>query len=442
LAAQGLNVPRTPRFFYGWTVVATLLIVNVGIYTTGNFAFGLYIIPMTADLGMSRGLVGWVQTGRLVAGGIASVFIGRLLDRYGSRVLIPIAGTVSGLAVIGLGLIDSTWQFFVLFAIIGLTGLTAPGNLLTSVPVAKWFVRRRGLAIAISATGLTLGGAISPPASQFFIDTWGWRTSWMISGVAAMVLIVPIALLFLRRQPEDMGLLPDGDTAPSSASGSEVRFAEEPVWTAKQALRTPALWRLSFAFMMLGFSMGGFLVNRAPYWTDQGIDPGLVSLSFTADSVTFGIMILLTGVLVQRFPVRYLSAAGLALQGLSLGGMLLWDSTFYLFFSSCVLGVSAGMNIVIQSYIWALYYGRASLGTIRGIVMPASLIGNGLGAPAIGFIYDQTGSYTLAWWLLLAMFFTAALVVLTALPPRHPDEQEAQKNEATIGQSAATESAG
>lgn len=414
-----------PHFFYGWTIVATLFFVNVGLYFTGNFALGLYILPMTADLGISRSVVGWVQTGRLVAGGVSSILIGRLLDRYGPRVMIPIAGTVSGLAVIGLGLIESTWQFFLLFGVIGLTGLTAPGGLLTSVPVAKWFVRRRGLAIAITATGLTVGGAIVPPATQLLIDSWDWRGAWMVSGATAMLLIVPASLIFLRRQPEDMGLLPDGDDAPPAhGSHSEpVQVTAELIWTAGEALHTPALWKLTFAFMMLGFSMGGFLVNRAPYWTEQGLNPDVIAFSFTVEALVFGVMILTAGFLVERLPARYLSAAGLTLQGLSVGGMLLWHSTVYLFISSSALGIAAAMNIVIQSYIWALYYGRASLGTIRGFVMAASLIGTGLGAPAIGYIYDSTGTYTLAWWLLMTMFLIAAVIVTTARPPVHPSHQ-------------------
>ena len=114
-----------------------------------------------------------------------------------------------------LAYITSEWHLVALFALMGLVGLSGPGALVTSVPVLKWFVRRRGTAVAFVGLGIPVGAMIFVPLTQYFIDIWGWRTAWIVLAIIGMGIIVPLALVFVRRRPEDMGLQPDG--LPSNA---------------------------------------------------------------------------------------------------------------------------------------------------------------------------------------------------------------------------------
>jgi sugar phosphate permease len=179
----------------------------------GGLSFGLFIKPMGDDLGLGRAWFGWAQTARQVTSAVSSPTVGQLIDRFGVRVLLPVASAVSALSLVGLAMLTEGWQMVALFGLMGLAGLTGGASLITSVPIAKWFVRQRGRAMAIATLGTPVGGVIFVPLTQVLIDTTGWRTAWLILAVAGAGLLIPLALIFLRRQPEDMGLLPDGATA-------------------------------------------------------------------------------------------------------------------------------------------------------------------------------------------------------------------------------------
>ena len=253
---QRLRGPSQWPFFYGWVIVATLFLVNFGTMATGTLNFGLFVIPMGEDLDMSRGFIGWSQTTRMVAGGISGFFLGRLLDRHGGRLLIVVASITTGACMVGLFFVQNSWQFLGLFTVMGLIGLSAPGGLLTSVPVAKWFVRQRGRALAMATMGLGMGGIAFMPITQILIDGVGWRSAWLILALVSVTLTAPLALIFLRKQPEDMGLLPDGraHVNPKLQRGQP---REEIQWTAAQAMRTRTFWRLILFFGLLGLAAGG-----------------------------------------------------------------------------------------------------------------------------------------------------------------------------------------
>ncbi len=168
-----------PPFYYGWVIVVTLFFVNFAVHATGTLNLGLFVIPMGEAMGISRSTFGWLTTARYLASGFTSLFLGRLLDRFGPRLIIPVAALVTGMGVIGFGLADNVLQLFILFTIVGLAGLSTPGGgILSTVPVAKWFVRRRGVALGLASLGLGVGGIVLLPVTQLFIEVVDWRDAW------------------------------------------------------------------------------------------------------------------------------------------------------------------------------------------------------------------------------------------------------------------------
>ncbi len=410
-------------FFYGWVIVATLFVVNFATMATGTLNFGLFVLPMGEELNMSRGFIGWSQTTRMLAGGISGFFLGRLLDRHGARVLIAAATVTTAACMIGLVYVQNAWQFLLLFSVMGLIGLSAPGGLLTSVPVAKWFVQQRGKALAIATMGLGVGGIAFMPITQLLIDQVGWRNSWMVLAIISVTLALPLTVLFLRRQPEDMGLIPDGRPPDLSSTSRRVPKSEEVQWTASQALRTRTFWRLILFFGLVGFAAGGGSIHRLPYWVEQGFDAKLVSYAFSADAAGAALMALGAGFLVDRFPVRFVAVGSCVGFVAAIALMLNTSNSFYLFSSTILFGLAVGANMIVTTFVWADYYGRAFLGTIRGIVLPATLVTSGAGAPIAGYIYDFGHSYTPVWWMLMALYSLAALVILNTTAPRRSTPQ-------------------
>ena len=404
--------------FYGWVIVATLFVVNFATHATGALNLGLFIVPMGDELDISRGLFGWLTTSRSLAGGVAGIVIGRLVDRFGPRVLLPISSLITGLCVIGVAFAGNVVHLFVLFSVMGLSGLNNQGGgLLTSVPVAKWFVRKRGTAMALTSVGLGVGGATIVPLTQVLIHQVGWRDAWLYLGILSMALIIPITSIFLRRSPEDMGLRPDGDPLPPQTTGGTGPVREpEAIWSTGEALRTRAFWLLMASLALGGFAAGGS-VHRIPYWVGEGFDPGLVSLSISAHAASASMMMLVAGFLLDRFPARFVAGSGFAGFAGAVTLMLMASSTTDMFVSAVLWGLSAGINIVTQPYLWANYFGRTFLGSIRGITLPTILLANAFGAPVVGYVFDFTGGYESAWVGLIVIYLVAFAIMISAVPP-------------------------
>jgi sugar phosphate permease len=401
-------------------------VVNFSTMATGNLNFGLFVLPMGAALGMSRSQFGWTQTARRVATSLSSFVVGRLIDRYGPRVFIPVAAAFIGICLLLVARVTAPWQVILLFGLIGVSGLAAPNGIVTSVPVAKWFRRQRGKALAVAATGLGIGGIAFLPITQALIQNLGWRGAWTVLAIIFMIMSIPLAAIFLRRQPEDLGLAVDGGTgrsAPAAAAGQPPPVeAPEAVWTVRAALHTGAMWKLMLVFALAGLAQGGASVHRIPYWVERGFDPQIVAFAFSVDAAGAAAMALVAGWLADRFPIRFIAAGSFLGLALAILLMIVGVNQYFLFGSTLTFGLSVGAGMVVHSYIFAAYYGRAFLGSIRGVVMPINLVSAGIGAPLVGYLRDGMDSYIFAWWLLLGVYAAAALLVLTAAPPRQREE--------------------
>jgi MFS family permease len=393
----------------------------------GSLNFGLFIVPMAQELGAGRAVFGWAQSAVQITGALAAPTMGRLIDRFGARYLLAGAALLTGAALVGLAFATEAWQVVALFAVVGLAGVSGGSSLLTSVPVTKWFVRERGRALAYLALGGPLGGLVFVPLTQLLIDGVGWRMAWVILALIGAGLIAPLALLFVRRQPEDLGLLPDGDRPAgnpletdrlSTLSPHLSARSDERSWTRAEALRSAVFWRLVLAFGLLSLGTGSVGLHRIPAFMDRGLDPRLISIATALDAGAAGLAGFAVGMLARRIPARFLGAAGcLVLATASVLTIAAADHPT-MFVSMITFGLGIGVWILMQSYIWAAYFGRGHLGSIRGAVIPLTLGFGAAGAPLAGYARDLTGSYLPAWLAAVGLMLVAALVLATTAPPR------------------------
>ena len=394
----------------------------------GSLNFGLFIKPMGDDLGIGRAAFGWAQTARQGAGALSSPIVGPLLDRFGSRVMLPFAALTTGLAMFGLANMQHAWHLVVLFSLIGFVGMSGPGALITSVPVLKWFVRDRGRAIAYTSLGIPVGAVLFVPLTQILIDAVGWRMAWVILAIIGVSVIVPLGAVFLRRQPEDMGMLPDGghpadDGSAAGASMGERSAESEVSWSLQEAIRTTTLWRLVIVFSAVQLATGTVALHRIAAFMDRGLDPTLVSFATAFDAVCAGAATFVFGMLVRRVPARFLGAIGFLMLA-SASMMTIWAYNVPIMATSmAVFGLGIGGMMFLQNFIWADYFGRESVGAIRGIVNPINLVVGGLGAPAAGYVRDITGSYDPAWWAGVALMVLGAVLTILTPPPRSRDDR-------------------
>lgn len=425
---------RPKRIFYGWIIVASMALINFAGMATGNLNFGLFIPLMESDLNIGRTTFGWMDTARRFTGGAASYFVGKIIDKRGPRLYIVVAAVIIGFSMVLIGFSQKSWHLIVLFGIIGLSGLAAPGGLVTSVPVAKWFFKKRGIAIALASVGLGLGGIVMLPATQILIENLGWRNTWIILAIVFMVITIPISAIFLRRRPEDLGLKIDGDSAKEQIQDNLIvhptkndeNFLDEISWTLKDALHTKTFWMLTMIFALVGLAQGGAGVHRIPFWIDSGYDGRTVAFAFSLDAAGAAFMAILSGWIADKLPIRYIATASYSGFILALLLMLLTSNTsgspiWLVFASSGIFGLSVGANMIVTGYIFAAYFGRDFLGAIRGITMPVLLVSAGIGPPIVGYMFETTGSYQIAWWIMIVLYGMAASLVITVRAPKKTD---------------------
>ena len=411
------------KLFYGWVIVGVMASANAASMAMASLNFGLFIRPMGDELGVGRAMFGWAQTARQVGTSATSPIVGGILDRHGSRVLLAAAGASVAAAMVGLSFAHHSWQIILCFAVMGIVGMNGAGALITTVPVAKWFVSKRGKAISYMSLGIPVGALIFVPLTQVFIDAWGWRTAWLaLAGIGAGI-IVPLSLLFVRRQPEDYGLLPDGAPDPASVAGRAASAAGpgvELAWTVGEAVRSPAFWRLVVVFSLVSLAVSTFGVHRIPSFVDRGLDPKLVSFAAALDALCAGLSTFALGMLVGRFPARVLGGAGFFMLALACVLTIYATTVLVMFLSMMAFGLGIGGLLFLQSFLWADYFGRANLGKIRGVVTPIMLVIGGVGAPLAGYVRDATGSYNAIWWVGVIVLFLGAVTILGTPAPRKP----------------------
>ena len=408
--------------YYGWVILAAASVPAFGARPVMAVAtLSVFVVPMTDEFGWSRGqFSGAVSLGALF-GLIVSPFAGRLIDRYGSGVLLSTSSAVVGLCAIGLSLTAPIWSFYALY-VPGRAAFSSPLELGTSTAVSNWFIRRRAMALAYMGIIQGIGLTIFPVIVQVMIDGWGWRTAWLALGIFTISTgIIPILLLMARR-PEDMGLEPDPEKRRSESTddlptSSELPRLTESNYTVRQALRTKAFWILA-VFSALAFVVqAGVSLHQVPHYIGQGVPTHLAAL--TASTFAFGQVPggLMWSTLARRVPLRVLLAVAAASMSVGAIGTGLSSSLSTGIPMGFLLGVGVGGVHLLLRLTWADYYGRLHLGSIRGLTLPAQIGGQALGPIVAGFMFDSTGGYETPFTVFGIIVAFAAVMVLTATPP-------------------------
>lgn len=414
---------RHGRFFYGWWIVIVAFFSDlVGTGATA-YTFGVFYQPLGLEFGWSRSMIAGVATVRSVVMGFAGPIIGPLVDRYGARVLMITGGLLGAFSLMAMAFITNAIHFYILYGIVGALALTATGPLVTQTTVAKWFIRKRGRATAITAMGVSGAGIIMVPLTTYIIGSSGWRTAWVVLGLIALVVMVPLAGFLMRRRPEDMGLRPDGDSPPPPATtGSISTKAPQPeaTWTLRAAVRTPALWLIILSFNLASMSIAAILLHQINFMLDKGFSAATAATVVSFYSFCAIIGKLIWGFVAERVHVRYLDF--MCFSGIAAGIFVLIqaNSTWQLFLFSAVYGLTRGAYVLLTPLTYANYFGRTFMGTIQGFTYPFSIVASAGGQLFAAAVYDFTKSYDLAFIIFAVASIVGAFFMLLARPPRLP----------------------
>ena len=431
---EQVSVARRGRFFHGWWIVGLGFLSNLMGVGIGTYSLAVFIKPMTGDssLGFTRTEIVWAFTIGIVFSTLTGPWVGSLLDtKHGARIVTVIMGITGSAGIALMSQVQQLWQVYILLGVVAGSLFHHPPFMLASSTVPKWFIRRRGQVLALSLMGIPVAGLVFTPLTQALISTVEWRSAWLILGISTAVIFIPTHGLLMRGRPEDMGLRPDGEAYPTPHVGSETIEGHdgdpETAWTLKLAMKTQSFWLILLCNNLGLGGLLGVLVNQVAYLEDELPNDEIAVAAVTVFAVFSLIGMVPWVFLADRFDVKYSTISMMLL--CAIGMIFLINVSVPAAFTYAVIfGVgTAGIDLLI-SLVWANYFGRAFLGTIKGFVTLTNVISTA-GAPLFGsYMFDATGDYRNAFIVFLGGFVFGALLLLIAKKPEAPPIEREERH--------------
>ena len=418
---------RRLPFYYGWVVLgaagSSMFVRNAA----GSLTFAVFVPLIADDTGWSRALIGGAAAvGGLLATG-ASPPVGWAIDRFGARVVL-----VLGLVVIGLSTMAMAWlsvhiAIFYAALAVGRIMFSSPLNVGPATVVGRWFVRQRGRATGLLFLSHSGGMVVFPLVATWVSVAYGWETAWIVLGIMVYGIALLPASLLIAQRPENVGLLPDGDhpddvddTVETSTTSDGQSADEGMEWTTREALRTPALWVLALGTGFLFLLQSGTNTYQADLLRSKGIDLALSQFSIVVNAAGTGIGSLLWGRVLEQVRVSYTYAIVALVMALACGIFVIADTVLLTYFAAGLFGIAVAGILVVPPVAYANFFGRQSLGTIRGVTEPFTSLGQAIGAVMSGLVFHLAGGYGIAFIIYAALGALTAAALLLARPPAHP----------------------
>ena len=412
------NIANKTPFFYGWYIVAAAGTSMFVRNSVGSLTLAVFVYPISLDLGWSRTLIG----GAASLGGILSIAasppVGWAVDKFGARLVLTL-----GVIFLGVSTISLTWAtvpvaFYITYAI-GRVIFTGPIPIAASVVVARWFVRKRGRATGMLSFCHTGGMILFPAVASLVIHIHNWQAAWFVLGILVIVIaLAPVALLIIQL-PEEVGLYPDVESPfRATSTNSPDTSVDDPAWSLKEAIGTPSLWILALATGSVYFIQSGTNLHQGAYFIDQGLSKGISNLAIIFSAIGAAVGSLAWGWASEKLPIRYVFGGVGLLMGVSIALFIFIETPLEAFIYASLFGAAVGGIIVIPPVAYADYFGRQSLGAIRGITEPFLALGQAIGSVLSGVIFDITGTYKGAFVTYAILGVAVTFLLLSAKPPK------------------------
>ncbi len=370
--------------------------------------FSFYGLPFFFDFWAED--FGWSRTtitsgnavGKLVIAAFAFL-MGWLVDRFGPRRVMLVGIVLGGLALVGLGNMTSLWQFYFFYIISALAYMTA-GPLPNQVLISRWFDRNRGKAMGFAYIGIGVGGMLVPQIARIFNVNFGWNNSLMLLGLLMIVVAFPM-IWFVKDNPDD----------------SQIRkISEEPKITLKEVFKKRNVYLLVIGSMCSIGAVAGTSQHLKLFLSlDLNFSQEIAANMF---SMILGASIIgriLMGFLADRFPKKYVMILIYLLVSCSIPLLyFVGDTTWVLYVFAFFFGIGLGGDYMIIPLMAAELFGVKILGRIMGVVITADVLGEAFAPVLVGYIRDQSGSYTHGFTTLIVLAVVGTIAI--SLLPKKP----------------------
>ena len=405
------------RIFYGWVLVATFFVVGPILWGI-RFSFGVFFKSIESEFELTRVATSAIYSVQLVLGGLCSILAGWALDKYGPRIVLFFIGLMAGLGLLLTSQVGSLWQLFITYSLLLTMGTTAM-FVVTMSTVSRWFNKKRGLAMGIASSGAGLGTFIFAPFATYLITGFGWRMAYLIIGLITWLVVLPLSRL-LRRDPYEIGVLPDGAKAPlKNGEGKEINTLTTDL-SLTQVLRTRSFWLFLLIWLFIAINIYLIIAHIVPHVTDIGFSAvqAAMVLSLTGGASAAGRIIM--GVASDRIGRKM---AAIICQSFLAGAMvwLIWADDLWMFYPfALVFGfIWGGLGPVMAAMIVDIF-GLNKIGAILGMLDFGFAVGAAIGPAVGGLIFDVTSSYFLTF--LIGAILLSFAVLLTSLVRREAGE--------------------
>jgi MFS family permease len=409
-------------FFYGWIIIAVTF-VTMAIGVNARTAFSLLFPPILGEFGWDRGVTAGAFSFGFVVSAIASPLFGRLMDRLGPRSVMELGVVLMASGLLLAPLTTQPWHLYLTIGVLVGAGSICLGYTGQSLYLPNWFHRSRGLAIGFAFAGVGVGSVTLLPWVQFLIDGSGWRAACTAIGLLVLIVLAPINFL-LRKRPEDLGLLPDGDAAPSASVPKPLSNVVDPDWagidwTLSRAMRTARFWWIAVGYFAGLYIWYAVQVHQTKYLLDIGFSPAVAVWSLGAVSALGIPGQIFLGHLSDRIGREWVWAIGCAGFAICFAALIALAQIpsliliYVMVFAQGALGY--GLTSIMGAVVVEIFQGK-HCGSIFGCIMLAALAGGAAGPWITGVLHDHTGNYTIAFALGIAMSGLSAVAIWLASP--------------------------
>ena len=396
------------KLFYGWVVVATFFVIGITLYGI-HFSFGVFFKSIEGEFNLTRAATSAILSANMLLAGVCSFFAGRALDRYGPKAVVLLMGIFTGLSLVLTSQVNALWQIFMTYSLLLAMG-TGPLYVVPMSAVSRWFDKKRGLALGLSSLGIGLGTVIMAPFATYLITNFDWHTAYLIIGLIAWLIVIPLSRL-LKKDPREIGALPDG----VKSCRQEVKSKENSIQLIDSSLwlvfRKRSFWILVSTWFLFASSVFLVFTHLVPHVTDIGFSAGEAAavLSLIGMGSIPGRLVM--GIASDRIGRKSAIIICTLLQS---GAMvwLLWARDLWMFYLFALIfgfahsGLGPSMAAIIGDT-----FGLGKIGAIFGLLEVGFGIGAAIGPAIGGLIFDVTGSYSIAFLTVPAAMLLATLFI-------------------------------
>ncbi len=400
-----LTSATKPRIFYGYIIVAACFFIMVIMHGTYN-TFGIFFTPLEVEFSSTRAVLSGANSLAFFIMGLSAILVGVLVDKFGPKVVLTASASLFGVGYLLMSQAGAIWQIYLCFTLIGI-GLSA-SDIVPLSSVVRWFIKKRGAMSGIMKVGTGMGMMVIPLIASVLIGALGWSKSYLVLGILTLVTVIPLAQL-LRKNPREMGLLPDGEKQQVT---DRLSLAEEGL-SFREAIRTRQLWMVcGFYFTAVCCGMT-ILVHIAPYAIGLDVTETIAASIISTIGGISMLGRLVMGFAGDRIGHKRAMVVCFLISVTALSWLQVTRQLWMLYLFAAIYGFSHGGFFALISPLIAGLFGTRSQGVLLGIVVFSGTLGGSIGMVLSGHIFDITGSYQTAFLLLLVLAVVG--LTLTAL---------------------------